>query len=1583
MTDRKHNYFGYKTYLPLAVLCLFAAFFTILSSNKAAATNPGIISFQGKVVNADGTNVTNGSYNFDFVMYSDITLGTPSDGIYDKWHELTKSVTVTNGVFQTNLGSATALPDFNANPSLYLAVRFNADAAGYMTPRVQMASVPYALNADKVGGVAITALGQLSLNQTWTGTQTLQPTTNITTAIVKQTSAGSPTADIFNIQTANSTSILQITGPVANEAAVTLNSVGATRALTLDSGSGTIVLGSNTTTLQKSGTAFTFDVNSGSNSTLSVTNAGAGVASLDVEGDVNIGSGRVFKVNGSQISSANLSNDGNLAKLSVSQTFTGNITLQNTADSTSNFKILTAGGSPRTVLEVGTSNTQISADANLIVNSSVARPGLPTITFSSNSSGSISGAANTTYYYRISAIVGTETAASTESWISSNSFTPLSTPSAPSIASGSSGGISGTYLYKYTYVTANGETTVSNASNSLSVSNKKIDVTIATGPTGTTGRNIYRTTNGGSTYKLVTAIADNTTTLYTDSTADGSLGVAAPSANTATTNLNSISIAFSAFPGATNYRIYRGTATLGENAYQTTASSPLIDTGSAGTAGTPIEPTAGRVGIGVTVPNYSLDVAGNISASNAYVQGSNVGQTSSCGAGTTYSGIAISGGIVTSVGACASIGVGGTSATLQTAYDSSSVPQIILTSSGGTLTVRDSAAGLGTDLFDIQNNAGTSTYLGVSTTGITTSGSISSGSTSLAGSIVLSDGSSNTVTLTASGIGTDYSLTLPTAAGSTSQCLQTDSVTASQLIFASCSAGGGVATLSAIGATPNANGATITGTVLNLQPADGSFGGVVTTTTQTFAGAKTFSALITGQAGLTVTGNIIVNNTATNTSDNALTINPGYTGGATNSLIYNGINLAAFSPTNAAGIDTINGINIGNLNDPGSTITSNGLNIGAGWDTGIKVTDVSSIGYGIDITLSSNSGTGLHITEAAAGVSAAFNNLIELQTGTLTAPAASTSIYGINLSSAGAISTSSSGIANWYGLSMTTPNITQGGGAITSNGLKVVLGTITTGGTQIGLNITPSNSNAAGTLTGINIGSITAGAATEKALLVGSGWDTILGGTTAGTNLIGFTNFVVNTSGAITGTSLNAGSGTIITSGTVGTASSTTFTGGAATFTGAVAFNQTGAVDVVMTQAAGSNFQLTASAAPTVDQLAITNAGQGVTTAGINGLSINYVGGAAAVEASGARIDVTPGGTTGGTWSGLRIVANGTGPVSGVTEYGIKIEGPTSPGAGIETGLYIGTGWDTGLDVQSGGLNLAGYTSGGSPSDPAVVATDNLAVYAKKVSGRMLLKIKGPSGLDSPLQPALFGNNTVMWSPTSAAIATGGFGTTWRAGTTGAGATHPNPSTTAPTITNQMHRLRQLNAVTTTNQILGILTTTSDSLQFWMGNAAGVGGFFFNSRFIVENYPASTVRIFSGLTSNANSVVTGTNIVTSDTVAGDVAGLWHDTTDSSTTFNLVTRNNALTTKTAIALSNAITAGNAYDWYMFVKPNDTTVYYRLDDIVNGVTYEGSTSTTVPRNTAFMGPTTIMSNGTANVAAGGTGIGVVRMYIESDH
>lgn len=93
---------------------------------------------------------------------------------------------------------------------------------------------------------------------------------------------------------------------------------------------------------------------------------------------------------------------------------------------------------------------------------------------------------------------------------------------------------------------------------------------------------------------------------------------------------------------------------------------------------------------------------------------------------------------------------------------------------------------------------------------------------------------------------------------------------------------GAPTSLSAIGSSPNANAATLTGAVLNLEPASASFGGVVTTGAQSFAGDKTFTGAIsasnlsgtnTGDVTLVAVG-AVPNANAASLSGQALTLQP-------------------------------------------------------------------------------------------------------------------------------------------------------------------------------------------------------------------------------------------------------------------------------------------------------------------------------------------------------------------------------------------------------------------------------------------------------------------------------------------------------------------------------------------------------------------------------------------------------------------------------------------------------------------------------------------------------------------------------------
>ncbi len=85
----------------------------------------------------------------------------------------------------------------------------------------------------------------------------------------------------------------------------------------------------------------------------------------------------------------------------------------------------------------------------------------------------------------------------------------------------------GAHYYAVTFTVSGSDVINGALSNTVTAdaSHTKVALSnIPLGPTGTTARKIYRTAAGGSTLKLLTTLADNYTTTYTDNTADGSLG---------------------------------------------------------------------------------------------------------------------------------------------------------------------------------------------------------------------------------------------------------------------------------------------------------------------------------------------------------------------------------------------------------------------------------------------------------------------------------------------------------------------------------------------------------------------------------------------------------------------------------------------------------------------------------------------------------------------------------------------------------------------------------------------------------------------------------------------------------------------------------------------------------------------------------------------------------------------------------------------------------------------------------------------------------------------------------------------------
>ncbi|HET6863690.1 MAG TPA: hypothetical protein VFH37_00590 [Candidatus Saccharimonadales bacterium] len=488
---------------------------------------------------------------------------------------------------------------------------------------------------------------------------------------------------------------------------------------------------------------------------VTVTNAGSGTAAVFNGGSVGIGT---------SFPSATLEVDGTQLLKPAG------------LDTSTLFQVQNAEGGA--VFNVDSLNSAVTVSQGSLLVTGLGTPSAPVIANSSNQGGSLSGNPATTYYYKITAVntAGKETLASPETSFSASGFTPISAPGAPGVTAttGSDLGV-GTYRYKVTYVTANGETTGgTTASVTTTSGNQDVNVSsIPIGPAGTIARKLYRTVVNGAdgSQQLLTTVNDNSTTSFLDNIPDGSLGAALPGSNTATTNNNETSVSFATIAGAASYRIYRGTSPGGENSYQTTTTQPFIDTGAAGTpASTPTSSSIETVGIGTSAPTANLTVAGTalfqntINTAGAFsiqnAAGNNVlgvdtagGQvllgkasaltgvltfsnstnsnTASIQSGATTSSYTLTlptalpvsnqclqtnnTGLITFT-AC----IGGGSATLAAAYGNGAAPAdetISLDSTRQGVVIQDGSSPIGTSLFTVQSNGGTTKYFSVAAAG--------------------------------------------------------------------------------------------------------------------------------------------------------------------------------------------------------------------------------------------------------------------------------------------------------------------------------------------------------------------------------------------------------------------------------------------------------------------------------------------------------------------------------------------------------------------------------------------------------------------------------------------------------------------------------------------------------------------------------------------------------------------------------------------------------------------------------------------------------------------------------------------------
>ena len=123
-----------------------------LGAPLAATTSTGTIAYQGRLADAGGNPLTN-TYNMIFRLYGVAAGGTP---LWEEQWTGSSSVSVSDGLFNVMLGSLTPIPQsvITSNSNLFLGITVGTDSE--MSPRVQLGSIPYAVQALTVPDGSVT-----------------------------------------------------------------------------------------------------------------------------------------------------------------------------------------------------------------------------------------------------------------------------------------------------------------------------------------------------------------------------------------------------------------------------------------------------------------------------------------------------------------------------------------------------------------------------------------------------------------------------------------------------------------------------------------------------------------------------------------------------------------------------------------------------------------------------------------------------------------------------------------------------------------------------------------------------------------------------------------------------------------------------------------------------------------------------------------------------------------------------------------------------------------------------------------------------------------------------------------------------------------------------------------------------------------------------------------------------------------------------------------------------------------------------------------------------------------------------------
>lgn len=164
--------------MPRKIFRIVSLIFMVFSAAEPAWAGSKLLNVQGKLTNSGGTALS-GNYTITFRMYNNLT-----DPIGNAIWSESQSVTVSSGLFNVTIGSATALDPITFNKPYYLGMQVTGDS-NELSPRQLLGASAYALGAlgnfnvqgNIVSSGSITAVGSVAAsNITSTGSITANGT---------------------------------------------------------------------------------------------------------------------------------------------------------------------------------------------------------------------------------------------------------------------------------------------------------------------------------------------------------------------------------------------------------------------------------------------------------------------------------------------------------------------------------------------------------------------------------------------------------------------------------------------------------------------------------------------------------------------------------------------------------------------------------------------------------------------------------------------------------------------------------------------------------------------------------------------------------------------------------------------------------------------------------------------------------------------------------------------------------------------------------------------------------------------------------------------------------------------------------------------------------------------------------------------------------------------------------------------------------------------------------------------------------------------------------------------------------------